>query len=203
MELETLKAIWQDQQLPRDGETSREDLLALLQKKSGSPIARMRRNLRKEAILLVISYIPIIIFYWIAFGGRLSGISWVMFGFLVLFSGYYFFKNRLLKQMLCVSCEVRSNLSRQLTTLRKYIRFYFWTSTLIIPVTPVVAFTLVMYSRPANDPPYHWLRGISLLFLLILVLTVGMYFFNRWYINRLYGRHIGKLQQLLREMDEV
>jgi hypothetical protein len=32
-------------------------------------------------------------------------------------------------------------------------------------------------------------------------LTIGVYYANAWYINRLYGQHIKKLQELLQEME--
>jgi hypothetical protein len=38
--------------------------------------------------------------------------------------------------------------------------------------------------------------------LLLIPLTIGVYFLNVWYVGRLYGQHIRKLQDLLREMEE-
>ena len=202
MELETLKAIWKDQDLPAGEETSRDQLLALLQKKSTGPIARMRRNLRKEAILMLVSYIPCILLYWLAFDGLMSGVGWLFVVLLLFFYVYYYRKNQLLKRMLCISCEVRSNLAGQLKTLRKYLRFYFWSSTLIVPVMTSFAFGIALNSRRLEHPSINWWRVIPLLLLLVAAFTVAIYFFNRWYINKLYGRHIAKLQQLLSEMDE-
>ena len=36
-----------------------------------------------------------------------------------------------------------------------------------------------------------------------VALTVGIYFLNRWYVNKLYGQHIQKLKELLLQMDEA
>ena len=202
MELETLKSIWKEQDVLADAATSREELLALLQKQSRGPIDRMRRNLRKEAVFLIITYIPVILFYLVGFEGRMSGIAWLMAGLLLFFLLYYDRKNRLLKKMQCVSCEVRSNLSGQLKTLKKYIRFYFWSSTLAVPVAIIFSFLIALLSRATSDHPYNYGRGITLLVALTVVLTIVVYFVSRWNINKLYGRHILKLQDLLREMDE-
>lgn len=202
MELETFKSIWKEQDQPPEEKTSRNELLALLQKRSRGPIARMRRNLRIEALLMIVSYLPCILFYWWGFEGRMSGISWLMAGLFLGFYIYYYRKNRLLKQMECVSCEVRSNLAGQLKTLKKYIRFYFWSSTLVVPAMAFFSFEIALHNRAPQDPPFSWWKGISLLLALIISLTVGIYYFNKWYINKLYGRHILKLQNLLREMDE-
>src|SRR6267142_169001 len=121
MELETLKTLWREQEAPPMGDASREELLALLQKQSGGPIARMRRNLRIEVVLMLVSYIPCILFYRLAFNGQMSGVAWIFVVVFLFFFVYYFRKNHLLKKMQCVSCEVRSNLRGQLKTLQKYI----------------------------------------------------------------------------------
>ncbi|HEY4109651.1 hypothetical protein [Puia sp.] len=201
MELETLKSIWQEQDTPPVSATSREELLALLQKQSGGPIARMRRNLRKEVILMVVSYGFCILFYLLAFNGEMSGVAWLFVGLFAFFYVYYYRKNLLLKKMQCVSCEVRSNLAGQLKTLQKYLRFYFWSSTLIVPVSLFVTFEITIHNR--TTPVSSWVWMASLLFALTGGLTVAVYFLNRWYIHKLYGRHIRKLEELLREMDEV
>ena len=198
MELETLKTLWQEQEMPT-AESDRELLLALLQKQSGGPIARMRRNIRKEVILMVICYGFCILFYLFAFSGSMADVAWVFVGLFVFFYVYYYRKNQLLKKMQCVSCEVRSNLAGQLKTLQKYLRFYFWSSTIIVPVSLFVAFDIALHSNLGTVTNLK----IVLLFALALVLTIAVYFLNRWYIHKLYGRHVRKLQELLREMDEV
>jgi hypothetical protein len=198
MELETLKTLWQEQETP-PAEPDRELLLALLQKQSGGPIARMRRNIRKEVILMAICYGLCILFYLFAFNGSMAGVAWLFLGLFVFFYVYYYRKNQLLKKMQCMSCEVRSNLAGQLKTLRKYLRFYFWASTFIVPVSLFVAFDIALHSD--LGPIRQW--KIIALFALATVLTIAVYFLNRWYIHKLYGRHVRKLQELLREMDEI
>jgi intracellular septation protein A len=203
MELETLKSLWQEQDTPPVSETSREELLVLLQKQSGGPIARMRRSLRKEVIIMIASYLPCILFYRLAFHGQMSNVAWVFVVTIAFFYAYYYQKNKLLKKMQCVSCEVRSNLTGQLQTLQKYLRFYFWSSTIAVPVTIVLAFAIAARSSDLPNAAFNWNYKISLLLALIVVCTIAVYFVSRWSINHLYGRHIRKLQEILREMDEV
>ena len=199
MELETLKTLWQEQDTPLATEGSQEELLALLHKRSGGPIARMRRNLRKEVIVMVVSYAFCILFYLLAFNGSMSGVAWVFVGLFAFFYVYYYRKNLLLKKMQCAGCEVRSNLAGQLKTLQKYLRFYFWSSTLIVPVSLLASLAITLHNRPVTS----WWRVTILLFAFTTGLTVAVYFLNRWYIHKLYGRHLRKLQELLREMDEI
>ncbi|HVU97271.1 MAG TPA: hypothetical protein VHE34_18705 [Puia sp.] len=199
MELETLKTLWQEQEMPPLAEPDRGQMLALLQKQSGGPIARMRRNIRKEVVLMVICYAFCILFYLFAFKGSMARVAWLFVGLFVFFYVYYYRKNQLLKKMQCMSCEVRSNLAGQLKTLQKYLRFYFWSSTVVVPVSLFVAFDIAIHSN--LGPIRQW--KIIALFILAAVLTIAVYFLNRWYIHKLYGRHVRKLQELLREMDEV
>lgn len=205
MELDNLKAIWQEQELSPGDDPLQEGLLtALLQERSRGPIERMRRNLRFESIFIIVTYIPTILVYLMLFHGELWTISVMMALILLFFLGYYALKNRLLKRMQCVSCEVRSNLARQLGVLGKYIRFHIWASTFVTVGALGIAFLVLNYSwaevHPERPAP-HWLQP-ALLSILLAPVGLGSFFLNRWYIHKLYGRHIKKLKQLLREMDE-
>ena len=204
MELETLKSLWQEQDLPPGRDTDPEDLLAILQKRSRGPIARMRRNLRFEGLLMVISYIPIIVAYLGMFDGKLSLISLIMSIVLVFYGVYYYRKNQLLKNMQCVTCEVRSNLARQTKTLEKYLRFYTWSGTLVPVVSIVLAFQTLRYSyrHLSFRPSFYWWMEPSYFLLLVIPFAIGLHFLNKRLVNKLYGRHVEKLKDLLREMDE-
>ena len=68
MELDNLKAIWKEQEPLPDLQP---DLQRVLQMRSRGHIARMRRNVRIEAVAMFLSYIPCIILYLVWFDGRL------------------------------------------------------------------------------------------------------------------------------------
>jgi len=210
MELESLKYIWRNLDTPAARQPDAE-LLALLQKRSRGPVARMRRNLFMELILILVTYIPTVLFYWIDFGGRLAGIGWLMLLVMLFYSGYFYRKNRLLQQMQCVQCEVRSNLERQVRTLKKYIRFYLLTGTFIVPVIVILSWLIVRWQlRSVPGPgffrhlehPHWWAHPLPWL-LMLVPFTILSYYANACYINKLYGRHIRKLQELLQEMNEA
>jgi len=210
MELENLKSIWNELELQPTPETDGKHILALLQKKSRGPVARMRRNLIRELLLITVTYIPVILFYLVEFEGRLSAISGLLFLLGLFFCGYYYRKMMLLRKMQCVSCMVRSNLARHVETLKKYTRFYLLAGTLIIPFTAIYVYAILRWKLPhaSGLQLYHrlspapwWTNSIYWL-LLLAPLTIAVYYLNAWYINKLYGRHIKKLQELLREMDE-
>jgi len=206
MELDNLKTIWKEQEIPFRDDLQHARLLAsLLQERSRGPIDRMRRNTRRESLLMLVTYIPTIFIYITMFKGKLWGISLMMGIILVLYWIYYLLKFRLLKKMQCVTCEVRSNLSRQITVLGKYVRFYHWSSTIVLFASMVLAYWILEYSyqevHPRQIAPWWFQPGFLLA--MLIPFGVGAWFFNRSYVNKLYGRHVKKLKQLLLEMDEV
>lgn len=205
MELDNLKTIWKEQELPAgDDQVYAEMLAQLIRERSRGPIERMQRNLRIEGVLMLVTYIPTVMMYFFLFHGQLSAIGLMMAVILVYFLVYFYQKNRLLKKMRCVTCEVRSNMARQVSMLGKYIRFYLWSAMAVKVVALVIAYWVLEYSemqvRHLQSP--HWFKPLYLVIFLVPFM-LGSYFLNRWYVHKLYGRHVKKLTELLREMDEV
>jgi hypothetical protein len=211
MELESLKYIWHTLEAPPVVEQDRQALLALLERKSQAPVARMRRNIIGEGILLLVGYTPAILIFLLGFNGRLAAISWLFIFLLVLFFSYYFRKYQLLWAMQCPTCQLRSNLARQVDTLKRYTRFYLLAGTGMIPLMYVLSYMIIRWKLPAATSvlpivyqrlhPAPWWTSPFFWLILLVPMTIGIYSINKWYIHRLYGRHIKKLQDLLQELD--
>ena len=207
MEPDQWKEIWKE-----EGESPSNDarkLKLLLEKKSNSPVAKMKRNLKMELWLIIISYGAMILFYFIAFKGQLSEVSWFMLFIGLLFVAYYQRKNKLLSEMECLSCQVKSNLQKQTTTLEKYIRFYLIAGTALAPVSLLFFAWLFNVKRrtnanynilyPSADNPV-WKVALAWV-LLTVIITILFYFMNKWYVRKLYGKHVEKLKEVLSEME--
>ena len=207
MEPDQWKEIWKE-----EGESPSNDLKKLqmlLEKKSKSPVAKMKRNLKIELWLIIISYGAMILFYFIAFKGQLSEVSWFMLFIGLLFVAYYQRKNKLLSEMECLSCQVKSNLQKQTTTLEKYIRFYLIAGTALAPVSLLFFAWLFNVKRrtntnynilyPSADNPV-WKVALAWV-LLTVIITILFYFMNKWYVRKLYGKHVEKLKEVLSEME--
>ncbi|HYC30198.1 MAG TPA: hypothetical protein VEB42_15295 [Chitinophagaceae bacterium] len=207
MELEQLKHIWTRETGPQNKKN--EYLLSLLDKPSNSPISKMKRNLRAELMGVVILYSACVVYYLFAFHGRMIELSGVMLILGVLFVTYYYRKNKLLNNMQCVYCHVKSNLELQLGTLEKYVRFYLLAGTLAFPVTMIIVgyVTLILYPERLHTPETllksaHTQRIAFIYIATMLALSGAGYFLNKWYVNKLYGRHIKKLREILNEMSD-
>lgn len=199
MELDNLKAAWQGQ-VTNAGAHSKEQILSMLQKKSQRPIARMKRNLLVELILIVVIYTVTIIYYAITRGGRYWQIALMLFAVGFLFLLYYYQKNKLLKSMECVACEVRSNLQRQVTMLEKYVRLYFIAGVILTPLAYFTAGIIAIYKAPPqvfSASTHYWFFGSG------IIIAIVSYFLNKWYVNKLYGQHVKKLKALLLQMEEA
>jgi hypothetical protein len=221
MELDSLKDIWKNLD-EEDLQPAREvPILSMLQKRSQSTIARLKRNLNRELIAVVVLY-SITIWYIITYQQMYSELVVLLALVGGAFLFYYYRKSKLLKQMQCVACEVRSNLKQQLITLEKYVRFYFVAGTILTPLAYFAAGVIILFNAQdfntsLNDVPLEAQTSVAqvpivthisnhrffVLFVSIgAILTVSSYFINRWLINKMYGQHIQKLKELLYQMEE-
>jgi 4-hydroxybenzoate polyprenyltransferase len=207
MELEKWKDIWKEEgdQAPNDAQK----LHSLLDKKSKSPVAKMKRNLRVELWFVIITYGAMILFYFLAFKGRMSAVSWFMLFIGLLFVFYFQRKNKLLTEIECLSCEVKSNLQKQVTTLDKYIRIYLIGGTLLAPFSLLFFgwFFYIKAWKNVNDSIFYpgehnpmW-KVILVWTILTLIVTYIFYILNKWYVRKLYGKHVEKLKEVLSEME--
>lgn len=205
MEIDHLKELWQQQ----DPEKTPENLGPMLEKKSNGPIAKMKRNLLVELIIVVVTYGIAIIYFFTAFSGRLNSLAWVYLFIGLVFIIYFARKNKLLNEMECMACQVKSNLSKQVDVLEKYTRFYLLAGTAIIPLLALYSYlVLIPQSRYVNGNRNLSQGETSLLLEMILwpgvtiLLTIGFYFLNKWYVKKLYGNHINKLKLMLEQMED-
>ena len=202
MELDNLKDLWRDIDQKYVHQNSDEQIVMMLQKRSQSPIEKMKRNLWWELIAVVILY-SLAIWYFIATSkGRYWELAVLLFLVGISFLFYYYRKNKLLSEMQCVTCEVRSNLQRQLTTLEKYVRFYFVSGAVLTPVAYFASAFIVIFKSPLSEGGLSNSRYYIPILVVGLAFTIGSYFFNKWYIRKLYGQHIRNLKELLQQMEE-
>jgi len=209
MELDNIKELWKNQQTPSPGIISNEQVVAMINHPSKSPVAIMKRNLKRELWFLLVSFSIAAFIFFISFNGKMIAYSWAYIFMMVVFLFYYYFKNKLLNSMQCVTCEVKSNLTLQLKSLEKYIKNNLLYSTLTLPAFLMFG-ALIMYldatgethksvifysiAHPAWLTTLIWL-GFS------VILTIPLYFLNKKYLHWLYGKHINRLRLVISNME--
>src|SRR5262245_9574856 len=207
MELDDIKIIWKDKGIEAADADRISEMIA---KQSQGPVAKMKRNLRMELLIMIFSLSIVTAYYFIAFKSEYRIIGWAYALLLVLFCYYFFRKGKLLNEMQCSSCRVKSNLELQLRQLERYVKFYLISGTAIIPILFIFLGIVLYYKKPARinqtilfpsatNPVWKFLLAW---FILLTVSTAIMWVLNRGWVNKLYGRHINKLKQLLAQISE-
>ena len=212
MELDSLKEIWKDAGDKSGPPPGNAEIIDMLGKSSKSPIAKMMNNVLKEAIWIIIVFGGVAVYYFIAFKGMFNSVAWLYIITAGLCVFYYYRKWKLLHEMQCVACRVKSNLQQQVQTLENYVRFYLLAGTALVPLLFAFLGFLFYYKFPTGSfsfifPPMYKSSGAALIawgtwVLSLSVTTIFTYFGNRWFINRLYGRHILQLKRILDQMAE-
>jgi hypothetical protein len=209
MELDSLKEIWKETDMKQPVAVANEEIAAMLNKSSSNPIARMIRNVLVETILIIVLFGAVAAYYFIAYNGRFSTIAWVYVVLAAFCTFYYYRKWKLLHNMQCIACQVKSNLKKQVNTLEKYLRLYFFWGTAMVPIVFIFLALLFYYQfpqgtlRPVLPPPAEitvttWVAWTAFL----VVFTIIAWYGNRYYVKRLYGKHIQQLKRLLEQMEE-
>lgn len=204
MELDQWKDVWKKQEAPPTP-----SLKEMLGKRSHSPIAKMKRALFMELLTVILSFGAVVIYYLTAYKGKFQEVGWLYLLLMVMFIVYYYFKNRLLTSMECMSCEVKSNLLKQVSTLEKYTRFYLIAGTALIPLVILFFYAFSWYHFPNGKFMFPLPSEKTSLFesfgtvaLVCVLSTFGMYHLNKWYIRKLYGNQIKRLRTMLEDLDQ-
>jgi ABC-type antimicrobial peptide transport system permease subunit len=106
---------------------------------------------------------------------------------------------------------VKVNLQQMAGILKEFVKRYFQLTMALIPVSLGVSFLLgyndaTLYNPSANEPlvitmsKLPWV--IAFLLVYIIGLCIGMYYFTRWYLKKLYGNHIQQLDVLIKELED-
>lgn len=209
MELDNMKELWKDQQDAGQKPLSEQELITMIGNPSKGPIAKMKRNLKKELIFVLVTLPGTAIYFQFHFNGKMFAFSITYILMTLVFVAYYYFKNKLLNNMQCVTCEVKSNLTMQANTLEKYLKNNLIVSTFILPVIVLFGMWLLYLNYYSATPKSifsfsvaysPWITtliwtGIS------IAITIPMYFLNKKYLHWLYGKHINRLKSVLSELD--
>lgn len=203
MELDQLKSIWQ-----QEGEQpnlNHQKLLDMLKQPSTGPVASIKRNLRFEFISALIVYGACALGFFLYDKRMYWEVALTFIALGLLFCLYYGFKMRLLNNMQCLTCAVKSHLQKQLRTLEKYVRVYLWAGTLVVPVMLIYFGWLGFHKKELYGLPskYGSFSAIALPYIAITVLiTILLYFANKYYLRRMYGKHIAHLKSVVQELNE-
>jgi hypothetical protein len=204
MELNDLRRHWQQPE-PAAAALSAAQLRELLARQRGGLVDKMRRNARWE----------------MALAGLLAGIMlaaltqahkavfqlYAAFSLLLMLVLVYYYYRLLaiLRQMAEPGNSVRSHLAQLCAGLRQMLRFNYKLTLWTLPWTFILIYGFFTGQLLAGKATYSWqvwaMAGGALL-VLGSVIQVGVVYFTRWYMQRLYGQHLDRLEGQLQELEE-
>lgn len=193
MELDDLKHIWQNAGEESQPSMDAEALLRLTKQSSQNIIERLVRNIWYElvvSIFVVIAWFYYTLFYaeehW-RIGGLTMGI------FMIASLGFYLWGLFRLKSISMADISLKESLTQLIKQFKLYIKAYTWLNILLIPFANFLGAYLIF--SPLED-------GIKTSAMIAVGMAPLMWWLMRWYINRLYGQHLKRLESILQELNE-
>jgi hypothetical protein len=204
MELNELKDIWKKTDASFQPKAEAE-LASMLKGNSKSIIAKLKRSVWFELIFTLISGIILLIYALTLPIGALKWISVSILAVFVAYTFYYIKKLMLLNQFGGGDDNLKASLERLIENLANYLRFYKRSYTLLYPVYFLLALLFVGIERGIDEfvsiltKP----KTIASLFVVAGIFFVCSTWLVSWYLKKLYGRHLEKLQGLLNDLNST
>lgn len=204
MELEDLKNIWKKNNegfQPKD----EAELAAMLKGRSNSIITRLKRNVWVELILTSIGGLALLLYALTLPGGSLK---WASISILILFSVYSFYyvkKLRLLNRFNTGSNDIKANLERLIPDLKGYLKFYKRSYSILYPVYFLLGLLFGGIEHGVTEF-FHKLSNPTVLATLLIgagLFFIGSTWLTDWYLKKLFGNHLEKLEGLLNDLEKA
>ena len=204
MELDDLRRQWQ-QPDPAAPLINQAALSHLLAQRSDGLVEKMRRNARLETAFMALTAVatPLLLRFASNYLERAQLVSLFLLSLIAL--GYYYRKLAMLRQMTEPEGHVLGNLRRLCAGLRSMLRFNYRLTLAMAPASLLLVYEFVVGKellRPGG------VRTAMLLGLGAAMLATGLLLqwavvkVTRWYLQRLYGQHLDRLEASLAELGE-
>ncbi len=189
---------------------SDQDIALLLTKKTISITDKLKRSLWIEIFCAIV---VIIGFGWMGVFSSYWSFR-IYFSVFAIFSAAFIFLLvyllRRISKLSTTPLPVKSNLQTIVDIIEEFIKRYFQFTMALIPICFIFSF-LLGYSDPKPIPEAehfakHYLSSPTqvIIFMMIytLFLVAGVYYFTKWYLKKLYGKHIVQLKNCIEELKE-
>ncbi len=202
-DLDKLKSIWQ--KAPASATRQKEDIARMLQGESFSVVSRLKRNVRAELLFTLITALALLYVGLAATNPRLTWLIWVLLAISLMYLLYYINKLRTLSRFSMTEGNLKNNLQNLTEALRGYLKFYRLSYVILYPAFFIAVLWKTAYDVGA-DTFFSAFEDTSFLLLFIglaSVILAASYIFTSWYLRKLYGNHLKKLQGILNQLTEM
>ena len=205
MELDDLRRQWQ-QPDNTPSPMSPAELGGMLTHNARGMVEKMRRNTWYEVwfTLLIVAAVPV--YAWHSWGDALL---LLLAASMLLISGIllvnYYHQLQLLRRMGYPETQVRTHLAALCAGLRQRLHFYYRLTIATVPYTLFLLLGFHVGKELAHPGAFHWKFIIALggaYAVLGAIMHFSMIYLTRWYLQRLYGQHLDRLEACLDELTE-
>ncbi|MCS6974722.1 MAG: hypothetical protein N2044_06970 [Cyclobacteriaceae bacterium] len=201
-ELDKLKSIWQS----ASGYTgkNKDEIARMLQGESASIVARLKRNVWIELLFTVVTGIALIYIGITSSNNRLSLMIAVLMVIYIFYLIYYIRKLRMLKRFSITGENIKNNLQHLTGALQGYLNFYKLSYIILYPLFFIAGLWIAARDEGMDNFLERFNNAAYLIRFLLLtaLLMSSVYLFTNWYLKKLYGNHLKKLQGMLKELDD-
>ncbi len=205
MELNDLKRIWQQEAQPVGNQKlSGEELQTVLRHKTGDLLASLRRSLLFEYLFTIACFA--VALWFVVFAPRTDMRVLAAFAVLmcVFFGWYYHNQLKLLRKVQLYSGDVKSEITALHSRLSMYLKYYQNTYRILVPISFMAG--MVVGGGFAVGDTFIKLLQRPLIVAGLVALTLLFIFISdkviAWYLHKLYGRHMSRLQDVMNQLDE-
>ena len=211
MELDELK-YYLNQKIESDEQKSHSELSLLLKKDTFSVVRKLQRSLQFE---LLCNIIVLLLFIWEALFNKLWSLriyfgTFIILSIIAMFTLIYLIRK--VNKLNSIVLPIKQNIEEIYNIVHSYKVICFRATMLLIPICLIYSLTLgYVEARNGATMDYAfiiqklgakiWLVLAGLIIYLI-ILGAAVYYFTKWWLNRLFGKYLKQLRSLLDEFND-
>lgn len=179
---------------------SNEELQKILYNQVDSVVEKIKRSLKFE-IIFVLLFSLFVVYVLVTFHGTyLKLLASLILGFSLLFTRFLIILFNKVKAYYAALHSVKDNLRQLILIINQFTRLYFQFTMAFVPVACILL-PVIIIADESNAPISVTLSNILIYCTASLVWCMLMYFFTRWYVQSLYGKHLQHLRNHLIELE--
>ncbi|QEC66098.1 hypothetical protein FRZ67_01805 [Panacibacter ginsenosidivorans] len=211
MELDELKSLINGRMERVQKEKSPAEIALLMGRKTQSITGKIKRSLLIELIITIVFTVSCAAITVFAKYHSLRIYFGIFTIISLLFIPLLYLKLNKTRKLTNTIFPVKNNLQVLVKLIHEYIRRYFQLTMALIPLSIIISFILgytdgnLSDSSTQNSFFSNLIESpllMTFLIAYIILFSVGMYYFTKWYLKKLYGNYVKQLEDLIAELEE-
>lgn len=207
MELDDLRRQWREPEPAAPAAITATQLHELLASQRSGLAEKIRRNTRWDVGL---GSLMLLLAFAVGLPDMQKALTQLIAGglllFLILLLYYYYRMMTILQQLDETTGSVHSHLVQLCAGLRRLVRFYYYLSVRANPAIFLLLYGFLVGKELARPAAFRWEKlGLMAAGFLAFgaLLQVGIVYTGRWWVQRLYGQHLDRLESQVRELEDA